>query len=393
LDLVYKSVVISKINIVLILLAFYLSCTFAEAPDTLWTKIYGGLADDEGSSVQQTTDGGFIVVGNTYLNGAHDKDIYIIKTTAQGNTVWEKTYGGAYHDLGVSVQEDNDGCYLIAGNTCSFGAGRTDVYLIKVDVNGDTLWTKTYGGTGDDMGYSIEKTNDGGYIIAGATSSMGLGIPNFLNVYLIKINKNGDTLWTRTYGGVYPDIGRSVQQISDGGYIIAGYKKDPFPGDWDVYVIKTDESGDTLWTKTYGGTGNDQALSVQETSDSGYIFVGSTSSHEMREPHFYIIKADVNGDTLWTKEHASGKAYSVQQTSDGEYIIVGSIWSSAVGCHVVSLVKISVKGDTIWTRMYGCGIGYTVQESSDKGYVIVGTSKPFHRGRDVYFIKTKPDID
>lgn len=285
-DLAYKSVVISKINIVLILLAFHLSCVSAEAPDTLWTKIYGGLADDEGSSVQQTTDGGFIIVGNTYLNGAHDKDIYIIKTTAQGNTVWEKTYGGAYHDLGVSVQEDNDGGYLIAGNTCSFGPGRTDVYLIKVDVNGDTLWTKTYGGTGDD-----------------------------------------------------------------------------------------------------------QALSVQETSDSGYIFVGSTSSHEMREPHFYIIKADVNGDTLWTKEYASGKAYSVQQTSDGEYIIVGSIWSSAVGCHVVSLVKISVKGDTIWTRMYGCGIGYTVQESSDKGYVIVGTSKPFHRGRDVYFIKTKPDID
>lgn len=328
----------------LILLAFYLSCTFAEAPDTLWTKIYGGLADDEGSSVQQTTDGGFIIVGTRHLNGAHDKDIYIIKTTAQGNTVWEKTYGGADLDWGVSVQEDNDGGYLIAGYTCSFGAGRTDVYLIKVDVNGDTLWTKTYGGTGGDMGYSIEKTNDGGYIIAGATSSMGLGIPNFLNVYLIKINKNGDTLWTKTYGGVYPDIGRSVQQTSDGGYIIVGYKKDPFPGDWDVYVIKTDESGDTLWTKTYGGTGDDQALSVQETSD-------------------------------------------------GEYIIVGSIWSSAVGCHVVYLVKITVKGDTIWTRTYGCGIGYTVRESSDKGYVIVGTSKPFDRGRDVYLIKTEPDIN
>ena len=178
---------------------------------------------------------------------------------------WERNYGGADGDLGYSVQQTSDGGYVVAGYTVSFGDS-IQVYLIKTNATGDTLWTRTYGGTSDDYGYSVQQTMDTGYVIAGKTNSFG----NFYQVYLIKTNSFGDTLWTRTYGGAGYDDGRSVQQTSDGGYIVAGWTNSFGDGN-QVYLIKTNAQGDTLWTKAYGGTDGDLGYSVQQTSDGGYI--------------------------------------------------------------------------------------------------------------------------
>jgi hypothetical protein len=326
-------------GIIAYLLIFVSIDVYAQS-DTLWTKTYGGADNDYGWSAKQTSDGSFIITGHTYSFGAGGYDVYLIKTNSSGDTLWTKTYGGANNDYGYSVQQTSDGGYIIAGHTGSFGAGGDNVYLIKADSSGDTLWTKTYGGAGSDHGYSVQQTSDGGYIIAGLTESFGAGS---VDIYLIKADSSGDTLWTKTYGGASYDYGWSVQQTSDGGYITTGYTRSFGAGGDDIYLIKADSSGDTLWTKTYGGTGGDHGSSVQQTSDGGYIIAGGTYSFGAGNADVYLIKADSSGDTLWTKTYggtSSDFGRSVQQISDGEYIIAGETGSFGAGSSDVYLIKI-----------------------------------------------------
>ena len=297
--------------------------------DTLWTRKYGGAALAIGYSVQQCSDDGYIIAGSTSSDYCDDCsptppfDVYLIRTNAQGDSLWTRTYGGAGPEAGYSVQQCFDGGYIIGGTTWSFGAGNDDVYLIKTDSLGDTLWTHTYGGAGSEDGYSVRQTSDSGYIITGSTSSFGAGS---WDVYLIKTNSLGDTLWTRSYGGTSSDYGRSVQLTSDGGYIVAGGESSFGAGPTDVYLIKTSSLGDTLWTRTFGGVGNEDGYSVQQSSDGGYIVAGGESSFGAGGMDLYLIKTNSLGDTLWTRTYGTAAfddGYSVQQTSDGGYIVAG----------------------------------------------------------------------
>jgi hypothetical protein len=312
--------------------------------DTLWSKTYGGTGTDWGRSVQQTSDGGYIIAGWTTSFGAGMEDVYLIKTNNQGNTLWTKTYGGTNGDWGSSVQQTSDGGYIIAGYTESFGAGNRDVYLIKTNSQGDTLWTKTYGGTGLDGGSSIQQTSDGGYIIAGSTHSFGAGR---YDVYLIKTNASGDTLWTRTYGGTNDDFSQSIWQTSDGGYIVSGFTLSFGAGGYDVYLIKTNASGNMLWTRTYGGVSTDWGWSIQQTTDGGYIIGGNTDSFG-DSSQVYLVRTNASGDTLWTRTYGGAgneAGYSVQQTSDGGYIVAGYTSSFGAGYDDVYLIKTDAYGN------------------------------------------------
>ncbi|RKX69193.1 hypothetical protein DRP53_08950 [candidate division WOR-3 bacterium] len=366
-------------------------------PDILWTKTFGGTYDDYGLSVQQTTDGGYIIAGYTYSYGAGEADVYLIKTDANGNALWTKTFGGTSDEYGYSVQQTTDGGYIIAGWTKSYGAGGGDVYLVKTDANGNTLWTKTIGGTSGDWGRSVRQTADNGYIIAGITFSYGAGGGD---VYLIKTDADGDTLWTRTFGGSSWDEGYSVQQTSDGGYIIAGYTKSYGAGEADVYLIKTDADGNALWTKTFGGTSGDWGRSVRQTTDNGYIIAGRTYSYGAGDDDVYLIKTDADGDTLWTKTFGGSswdEGYSVQQTTDGGYIIAGWTKSYGAGGYDVYLIKTDADGNTLWTKTIGGTSndrGRSAQQTTDNGYIIVGYTLSYGAGGyDVYLIKTKPGPD
>ena len=351
-----------------------------------WTKTYGGTQDDYGYSVQQTQDGGYIIAGNTKSFGDTLGDVYLIKTNAYGDTLWTRTYGGANTDVGRSVQQTQDGGFIVAGYTLSFGAGGADVWLIKTDVSGDTQWTRTYGGQDYDWGYSVQQTQDGGYIIGGYTGPYGAGLCDF---YLIKTNASGDTLWTRTYGGAGDDEGFSVQQTQDGGYIIAGRTSSFGATGYDVWLVRTNVSGDTLWARRYGWPLYDKGYSVKQTQDGGFIITGWT---ERGGSVWYVclIKTNPSGDTLWTKTYGgiiSGcEGRSVQQTQDGGYIITGRSGSD------VYLIKTDVSGDTLWTRTYGGSStdeGWAVQQTQDGGYIIVGNTFSFGAGgSDVYLIKT-----
>jgi hypothetical protein len=368
------------------------SLAFAQ---TSWWRTYGGLYNDEGNSVQQTSDGGYIIAGLTYSFGPGTPgwcNVYVVKTNAQGDSLWTLTCGGASADGGYSVQQTLDGGYIVAGFAASFGAGEPDVYLIKANVQGETLWTRTYGGTEDDRGYSVRQTPDGGYIIAGYTESFGAADAD---VYLIRVDAQGDVLWTRTYGGTGPDEGWSVQQTLDSGFVIAGRTWSFGAGFEDVYLIKTNALGDTLWTRTYGGTDSDRGSSVRQTSDGGYVISGETMSFGAGFFDIYVIRTNAQGDTLWTKTYG-GAGYdfgpSVQQTSDGGYIIAGYTESFGAGDFDAYLIKTDGHGDTLWTRTHGgasVDAGMSVLQIPDGGYVIAGETYSFGgNDGDVWLIKT-----
>jgi hypothetical protein len=329
----------------------FTSTVLADPGDTLWTRTYGGTLIDRGTFAQQTTDGGYIVAGYTSSFGAGGNDVYLVKTDANGDTLWTRTYGGSSADEAQSVQQTTDGGYIIGGTTYSFGHGGYDLWLLKTNADGDTLWTRTYGGSGEDKGYSVQQTSDGGYIIAGYTESFGAG---YRDAYLVKTNDNGDTLWTRTYGESDEDYFNCVQQSSDGGYIVAGYTDSFGAGSYDVYLVKTDASGDTLWTRTYGGYAYDYGFSVQQTTDGGYIIAGSTLSftpggNDLLGPpatNIHLIKTDANADTLWARTYGGrGMDYpgSVQQTTDGGYIMGG--YTASFGAGSYDLYAIRVAGE------------------------------------------------
>ena len=351
---------------------------------------FGGDSLDMGYSVQQTTDGGYITTGSTNSYGNGDSDVYLIKTDGNGDSIWTKTFGGENQDYCNSVQQTTDGGYIITGRTESYGAGNKDVYLIKTDGNGDSLWTKTFGGTSFDNGISVQQTNDGGYIILGGTESYGAGNRD---IYLIKTDGNGDSLWTKTFGGASQDFGNSVQQTNDGGYIVTGVTESYGAGNKDAYLIKTDASGDSLWTKTFGGSKFDLGNSVQQTNDGGYIVTGRTASFGAGSLDVYLIKTDGNGDSLWTKTFGGSSfdlGFSVQQTTDGGYIIIGGTDSYGNGDRDFYLIKTDVNGDLIWTKTFGGifrDVGSSVQQTTDGGFIITGYTSSGNGDRDLLLIK------
>lgn len=371
---------------------------FAQPPDTLWTKTYGGDSLDIGYWIEQTSEGGYIITGGTSSFGIgtpNNSNVYLIKTNASGDTLWTKTFGGDSWDGGLSVQQTSDGGYIIVGLTRSFGASSNDVYLIKTNANGDTLWTRTYGGESNDIGRSVRETYDKGYIITGYTGYMLQ-----YNLYLIKTDSFGNKLWQKAFGDSGWTEGFSVEECADSGYIVTGTTTSLGAGGYDVYLIRTNAQGDTLWTKTYGGAQTDVGFSVKQTSDEGFIISGWTYLSREHGIDVYLIKTDSDGDTLWTRTYGDSSrkwevGYSVQQTTDGGYIIGGCTNYSGYDMSDVYIIKTDVNGDTLWTATYGGAnddYGYLVQQTSDEGYIIAGYTESFGAGSQIYIIKINPEV-
>ena len=369
----------------------------ANGPDILWTKTYGGIADEQGYSVEQTSDGGYIICGATKANDLGD--VYLIKTDPYGNSSWTKTYGGIQIDVAHSVQQTIDGGYIIAGYTNSYGAGKYDVYLIKTNSLGESLWTKTIGDIDNDKGYGLCQTSDSGYVVVGFTEPVPTGYrdSDSTNVYLVKTDANGGVVWTKEYGGRAGDWGCSVEQTSDGGYIIAGYTNSfsASAGDNDIYLIKTDSLGDSLWTKVFCQSEDDRAYSVHQTIDGGYVITGGVDLADTA--NLYLLKTNASGNQNWFMMYEplavlqkDDIGFSVVQTPDQGYIVAG------VRDNEVCMVKTNASGDTLWRKVCG-GVnddwGYAVQLTLDGGYIIAGYTNSFGAGGDdVYLIKTEPII-
>ncbi|MCD6595519.1 hypothetical protein J7L68_07585 [bacterium] len=389
-----------KVATVAVFGVLLVSICFAQ---TVWQKTYGGSKHDFGNSIAQTSDGGFIVAGKTYSFGAGNSDVYVLRLDSSGDTVWTRTYGGNGWDEGSSVAQTSDGGFIIVGFTWSLGAGKADVYLLRLDSSGNTIWTHTYGGSAFDEGCSVVQTSDGGFIVAGRTQSFGAGNDD---VYIIRTNSSGDTLWTKTYGEDSDDMGYSIAQASDGGFIVAGVKGTisggtanayiaavTGAGSCDIYLIRIDSSGDTIWTRTYGGEGSDKAKSVIQTSDGRFIVAGYTDSFGEGRFDVYLICLNSSGDTIWSRTHGGSKVSnycnSLALTSGGGFITAGETISFNTAVYILHLDS---SGNIIWSHTYGGKYndkGNCAVQTSDGGYIIVGETGSFGAGKDdVYIIKT-----
>jgi hypothetical protein len=345
--------------------------------------IYGTNQTNRAYCLQQTTDGGYIISGSSIIGGNINQVVYLVKTNSAGSFLWTRTYGlDTTFSYGYSVRQTTDGGYIVAGST-RFDSTYDQVYLIKTDSTGDTLWTKTYGDSnwGSEVAYSVEQTTDGGYVTAGSSTA-------FWGVYVIKTNSIGDTLWTKIFRRTSNDIGYSIRQTSDNGYIIAGSTWMGV-GNTDAYLIKIDSAGSSLWAKTFGGVSDERGYDVKQTTDGGYIIAGYTASFGAGNGDALLIKTNNSGTIQWTKTYggiSGDEADAVQQTADGGYVIAGSTAA------YLYLIKTNGTGDTTWTKRYGnpyCFSANSVQQTTDGGYIIGGfTDGLTPDNGHVYLVKT-----
>lgn len=374
---------------------------FAHAtPEILWMRTFGGSNNDSGISVKQTTDGGYIIAARTSSYGAGSDDFWLIKTDAKGNEEWNRTFGGENADYCLTLQQTTDGGYILVGDTSSFGAGKSDAWLIKTDGNGSEEWNKTYGGSIWDFGKFVQQTNDSGYIITGYTDSFSEVWGR--DLWLIKTDANGNQEWMKVFGGDGHDQGGFVQQTKDGGYIISGstnsnyfYGSGPFnKGGYDAWLVKTDSTGTVQWHRTFGGSENEGIGRPQQTSDGGYIITGWTESYGSGDKNAWLIRTDANGVEKWSKIFEGNGNNSVfgriQETSDGGYIITGSTHYGE-NDQDAWIIKIDANANEEWNMTFGGsnddGIG-SLQQTSDGGYIIAGTTSSYGAGRqDVWLIK------
>lgn len=382
-----------KISKHLFIYLFILCCPFFANAQTTFQKVYSSVYDQEGLDALPTDDGGYIITGFTTNDIINDMDVYIVKTNGLGNIVWTKSYGGIKPDFSNSIVKTNDGNYFSLGYSQSFGGGDYDIWLLKINaVTGDTMWTKRYGGWGNEQGMEITATNDGNFIIAGYTNS---GITSY-DACLIKINPAGNVIWTKNYGGVNSEWANSVKPCADGGYIMLGKTFSYGAGGGDAYLVKINSTGDTSWTKTYGGMQDDEGMSVVVNNDGTFVLCVRDSSSGAGDVDIQIIKTDMSGAVIWNKTYGGNKKDTdkmIQPTTDGGYIVTGISRSFGWINPDMWLLKLNAAGDTTWTRHYGgtdhehC---YSTRQTADGGYIAVGKTESFSSTNEIMFLKLNP---
>jgi hypothetical protein len=384
----------------LILLFFFGSSVFTFAQMQTWAVAVGGPPIEEGFSITQCKDGDFAIGGTYYSILPQYNTMYAAKVDSNGNLLWANIIGNDtvnFHfppgSYGNSITETNDGGYVLAGGTAQYGVGNDDVYIVKLNSNGNLQWTKTIGGTGEDDGYSIIQTKDKGYAVAGATNSFGAGSND---VYIIKLDSAGNVSWTKTIGGTGDDQGWSIIQTRDNGYAITGFTNSFGAGNYDVYVIKLDSIGNLKWTKTIGGTHEDQGYSIIQTRDKGYAITGVTYSfNDTDDGDAYIIKLDSTGNLQWTGL-IGGTPYdsnapisenfgqSIIQTTNGEYVVAGTTGSYGSGYYTNSyFVRFDSLGNLKQTQTYGGTqgeFGESIIQTKNGGFAMGGYSSNYRGG-------------
>lgn len=362
-----------------------------------WARTYGGSDFDRAFFIQQTSDGGYVAAGYTASGGAGVSDFWVLKLSLAGVIEWQHTYGGSGDDVAYAVQETSDGGYIIAGNTNSFGAGESDYWILKLTSEGDVEWQFTYGGIGDDTAYSIQETSDEGYIVAGYMHFFGASTSD---ICILKLTSGGDIEWKHIYGGTGDDKAYSVQETSEGGYIIAGSTQYLSALDHDFWVLKLTSTGFFEWQRIYGGSGDDVAYYIQETSDEGYIVAGDTDSFGVNGSKLWVLKLTSIGDVEWERIYGGNDndyLNCIQETSDGGYVVTGNTYSFGAGDSDILALKLSSAGDIEWQRTYGGSeedVAYYIQQTSDGGYVAAGYTDSFGAGgSDFLVLKLFPDGD
>lgn len=358
-----------------------------------WMRSYGGPNREEAECVIQSNDGGFVIVGYSARSSASNShDFWIVKTDSNGDMQWNRTYGGTDNEEAYCVVQTTDGGYAVVGDVNPGPSGGTDILLVKINVNGDMQWNKTYGGGvgSESHAFSLIQTSDGGYAIAGSFVLVGLGSqPHTINMYLVKTDSSGNKLWERTYG-VNRDFARSLIQMSDGGYVLAGGVNDAVVvGRSSFELVKTNGNGYKEWSKTYERGGSNIAYSMVQSSDGGYVLVGSSNPGATSGgglSAFWLVKTDAGGTMVWNKTYGGTKTYDVPyclcKTSDQGYAIAGASDGNAW------LVKTNSDGSLQWDVKYKAKVAHSVIQLSDGGFALAGYTENSATGWDFVLLKT-----
>jgi hypothetical protein len=356
------------------------SLTFCCYSQVTFQCVYQANVGSWSGFLQQTTDHGYIMTGSNGYWTAGGLDIYLVKTDSMGTAQWGKSYGGSADDYANAVVQTYDGGYLAGGHTNSFG---NVMYAVKTDAAGNLVWSKTY-----DSGeiFSIARTADSNYVLCAYGSS---------SVILIKIDTAGAIIWEKRYGGAGIDVGISVEQTRDTGFVIGGYTSSFGAGGSDYYLIKTDSTGTLQWSKTFGGADEEQCYCVHQTRDGGYILSGLSYGYGMGGNDFYVVRTDADGNMLWNKSYGeAGADYGsyIVQSDDGGYVLTGAN-THTQNPYSLSLLGLDQQGNILWKKGYAGSFletwGLTIITTTDGGYAVGGytelppSSQPF-----IYLLKT-----
>ena len=370
--------------------------------DTIILSVYNFLVfsatfgfnyvDDAGYSILQTADSGYVILGSTGDN------VSLIKTDYKGIEQWNHNYGGSEIDYARHILQTSDGGYIISGTTESYGHGGSDIWLIKTDPTGFMEWDAYFGGVNTDQGRSIQQMTDGGYIIIGNSDFSGNGDQD---ICLIRTNSQGDSLWTKTFGGSGLELGADVQILEDGGFILLGSTESFGNGGPDIWLIKTDSQGETIWTKTFGDNSSEYGKSILKTPDDGYIIRGVTESFGYGNTTLVLIKVDSTGNKIWDNAFGGSDGEggnALGETNDGGHILICHSYVHESSAYDIQLIKIDGSGSVDWDKTYGSltdNYGFSVLQTFDGGYALTGSIGILGDGdinhSDIWLIKTDPE--
>ena len=362
-------------------------------PDSAWCASSFHDHEDWSYAIVETVDHNFIQVGYTTPDDANNRDGWVVVIDSDGQQLWEKSYGGDREDVLLSVLNHPDGGFLIAGYTASTGSGQRDAWVLHTDLQGEVLWEKTYGGAGRDIAWDIKQNGEEGYVLSGNTESIGAGQ---MDGMLLCIDKNGDSLWTRSYGMTGFDELIHLTVLNDG-YLLAGSTTSNSVGPRDGWVVKTDKQGNQLWSWKNHGIGTDVFRSALVLTDSTYGIVGDTDTDGAGSSDFWMVCLSTEGDSLWSRTYGGisrEMCFHAEKVKDYA-VLCGHTFSFGSGMADAWLLKVSAAGDSVWSRTFGGPLNddvYYLLPTSDDGYGLCGYTNSFAKGAsDFWLIKTGPD--
>ena len=361
----------------------------------IWSQTFGGEYSDAGNCVIQTFDGGFVIAGSTDLIEDDGGGFWLISIDDNANMLWQKTYTDDSWDVAHSVVQTSDGGFVVVGSHLKdYNEGADEICLVRTDGDGNMLWQKLYGGEYDDVGFSVVQTNDGGFIIGG---QLGKLTESYVvqDLLLLKTDENGNQEWLQTYGGDSYDRHGVAIQTSDGGYALAGLSRSFGSGNHDFWLIKTDSNGNQLWNRTYGGSESEDFESMIQTNDGGYALVGMIEYNDMMDRAFWVVKADANGNMEWSERYCEtgfSSGESIVQTSDGGFAIAGWMFVEGDDDNTdLVLIKTDENGIEQWNKTFGEAYrdeASSLIQTSDGGYAITGDFYSTETQTDCLLIKT-----
>jgi hypothetical protein len=352
-------------------------------------KTIGGPYAESAWDMLEAPGGGFVIAGDTRSFGAGGSDFYMAKTDGKGGLLWTRTFGGPKDEHCLSIENAYGGGYIMAGATESYGAGESDIYLVKTDADGDCVWARTLGGPDFDYAYCIRRTNDGNYILAGYTSVKGNS-----DAALIKVDPSGRQLWGNTFGGDGWDVFYSVAALRDGGFLACGYTTSFGFGKSLIYLVRTDASGNKLWEKTYGGKRENHGIYAIEAADGGFIVAAKTTSFVSKGLGWdvMLLKTDSKGRQLWQNfisaaELQCGRA--LLEEKDGTIVAAATKKCYGICSSNIVFEKADAAGNNTTYRIFEAPndeIFSSIIKTSDGNYAICGSTLSFGNGMTDFLI-------